>query len=454
MIYEPYVYQQFGMDHVLDNKFCGLLLEMSLGKTVITLSAIEHLMNKELEVEKVLVIAPKRVAEIVWMDEQQKWDHLHHLKLSVVAGSEKQRLAALKKKADIYLIGRDNVAWLVRHYMTKFPFDMVVIDESSSFKSPKAIRFKALRMVRPRISRLVILTGTPAPNGLMDLWPQMYLVDQGERLGKHIGDYRAEYFKPGKRNAQVVFNYEPTKNAEERIYKRISDVCVSMKTRDYIQIPEMKVNDIKVVLDSAEQQKYDDFERDQILKLIDDHEISALNAAALTTKLLQYANGAIYDENRLVHEVHTRKLDALEELIEAAQHKPMLVAYSYKHDIDRILRRFKFARELKTKEDIEKWNKKQIEVAVVHPASMGHGLNLQSGGSIVTWFGLTWSLELYDQLNARVHRQGQTDDFVLINRIICSKTMDQDVTSAIQRKAKGQNALMEAIKARIRKYNL
>src|SRR6478609_7596188 len=369
MIYEPYVYQQFGMDHVLDNKFCGLLLEMSLGKTVITLSAIEHLMNKELEVEKVLVIAPKRVAEIVWMDEQQKWDHLHHLKLSVVAGSEKQRLAALKKKADIYLIGRDNVAWLVRHYMTKFPFDMVVIDESSSFKSPKAIRFKALRMVRPRISRLVILTGTPAPNGLMDLWPQMYLVDQGERLGKHIGDYRAEYFKPGKRNAQVVFNYEPTKNAEERIYKRISDVCVSMKTRDYIQIPEMKVNDIKVVLDSAEQQKYDDFERDQILKLIDDHEISALNAAALTTKLLQYANGAIYDENRLVHEVHTRKLDALEELIEAAQHKPMLVAYSYKHDIDRILRRFKFARELKTKEDIEKWNKKQIEVAVVHPAS-------------------------------------------------------------------------------------
>lgn len=450
-----HTYQKYAVDFIQSHPTAGLLLDMGLGKTVSTLTAINRLMYEELEVNKVLVIAPKRVAEDTWVKEAAKWEHLKHLRISRVLGTERQRKEALKAKADIYVINRENVCWLTAYYGGALPFDMLIIDELSSFKSPKAQRFKALRLVRPQISRVVGLTGTPAPNGLSDLWSQIYLLDQGERLGKTVTSYRTKYFRPGRSNGQVVFDYKPLEGSEERIYNQISDICVSMKAEDYLELPPRIDITTEVTLPAAAQSQYEEFEKTEILKLAEEegNSISAVNAAALSNKLLQFSNGAIYDGERRTHEIHDAKLEALEEIVEAANGAPVLVFYSFRHDIARIKRKlaaFK-PQELTGSEDIEKWNRGEIKVLLTHPASAGHGLNLQKGGNIVVWFGLTWSLELYQQANARLHRQGQTKP-VKIYHVLSRETMDEDVIKALSGKADKQEALMQAVKARIKKY--
>lgn len=453
MRYTPHAYQDFATRHIMDHPYSALLLEMGLGKTVATLTAVNQLMYEEFEVHKVLVIAPKRVAEDTWINEAAKWDHLKHLRLSLVLGSERQRKEALRAKADIYVINRENVAWLVGLYQSAFPFDMVVIDELSSFKSPKSIRFRALRMVRPKVQRVVGLTGTPAPNSLIDLWAQLYLIDQGERLGKTVTSYRQKYFTPGRTNGHVVFDYKLRGGGEEAIYERISDICVSMRTKDYLQLPECIHNTVTVRMSDAERAKYERFERDQILALEESEDITAVNAAALSNKLQQYANGAIYDEDRNVHEVHTAKLEALEEIIESANGKSVLLFYNYKHDLERIEKKFRALKpvRLNNSEDIAAWNRGEIQLYLAHPASAGHGLNLQQGGDYIVWFGPTWSLELYQQANARLHRQGRTRP-VIITHIVAEGTIDGDIIKALGGKESKQDALMEAVKARISKY--
>lgn len=450
MIYTPYEYQHHATKHILDNLASGLFLEMGLGKTVVVLTAVDILMYELFEITRPLVIAPKFVSLSVWGPEVEKWDHLRHLTVSVITGDPRQRVAALKRKADIYVINRENVTWLVNFYKSAFPFDMVIIDELSSFKSAQAQRFKSLRIVRPLVKRVVGLTGTPAPNGLADLWPQIYLLDQGERLGKTLTGFREAYLTPEKTNGYQVYSYKVRKGSENEIYNRIADICISMRVKDFLQLPEMITHEISIALDPVTQAKYDKFEADQVISLAQ-ADITAFNAAALTTKLLQFSNGAVYDENRAVHQIHSLKLDALEEIIEQAGNQPVLIFYSYIHDRERIVTRFSGVRELKRAADIEDWNAGKIQLMIAHPASAGHGINLQAGGNIVVWFGLTWSLELYQQANARLHRQGQTKP-VIIYKLICSKTMDQDVSRALARKADGQGALMEAVKARIEKY--
>lgn len=449
-------YQKYSVDFIQNHPSAGLLLDMGLGKTVSTLTAINRLMFEDLEINKVLVIAPKRVAEDTWTKEVEKWEHLKHLRVSRVLGTEKQRKDALRTDADIYVINRENVCWLVAQYRGSLPFDMLVIDELSSFKSPKAQRFKALKLVRPQFSRVVGLTGTPAPNGLIDLWSQIYLLDMGERLGKTITNYRQKYFRPGRSNGIVVFDYKILDGSEQAIYKQISDICVSMKAEDYLELPPRIDHTTEIVLPDNIQAQYTEFEKDEVLKLIEQDEenaISAVNAAALSNKLLQFSNGAIYDADKKVHELHDMKLDALEELIEAANGEPVLIFYSFRHDISRIKRRLKAykPRELINSNDIDDWNAGKIQVLLAHPAGAGHGLNLQKGGNIVVWFGLTWSLELYQQANARLHRQGQTKP-VQIYHILCKGTMDEDVMKAIAGKADKQESLMQAVKARINKY--
>jgi len=450
MQYLPHKYQDHATDHIVANKYSGLFLEMGLGKTVATLTAISRLIYEDLEVGKVLVIAPKTVALNVWPEEVKKWTHLSHLRLEVVKGDPAQRVACLKRKADIYVIGRDNVAWIVKHYMTAFPFDMVVIDELSSFKDNQSQRFRSLRIVRPLIKRVVGLTGTPAPNGLQDLWPQIYLLDQGERLGKTIGAFREAYLSADKIFGQHIQSYKVRKGSEKEIYDKIGDICISMKADDYLELPGRLEHTIRINLEPATLQRYKVFEKEKVLEMAS-ADISALNAAALTTKLLQFSNGALYDENRAVHLEHDQKLDALSDIIEEAGDQPVLVFYSYIHDKQRILERFKHARELKTSEDIKAWNSKKVRLMIAHPASAGHGLNLQAGGNIIVWFGLTWSLELYQQANARLDRQGQTKP-VMIYKLICAGTMDEEVSAAIYRKADGQSALMAAVKAKIEFY--
>jgi len=454
MIYNPHPYQDFATEHIIENPEAGLLLGMGLGKTVSTLTAVDRLMNDYFEVNKVLVIAPKRVAEDTWTTESAKWDHLKHLRLSVVLGSERERKEALKAKADIYVINRENVAWLVGYYQSAFPFDMIVIDELSSFKSAKAIRFKSLRMIRPKVKRVVGLTGTPAPNGLIDLWPQMYLLDQGARLGKTISGYRERYFTPGKRNGQVVFNYNLKEESERAIYDKIGDICISMTAKDYLSLPERVNHTIEVKLPKAIQDRYDEFEKQQVLSILEsDTDISAVNAAALSTKLRQFANGAVYDAEKKYHVVHDEKLEALEEVVEAANGRSVLIFYSFKHDLERIQKRLKGykPRVLEGKSDIADWNTGKIQVMLAHPASAGHGLNLQAGGNIVVWFGLNWSLELYQQANARLDRQGQIKP-VIIYHLITVSTIDQKVFLALEGKAEGQDALLNAVKAIINKY--
>jgi len=441
--------------HILENTHCGLFLDMGLGKTVSTLTAINYLMFEDLDISKVLVIAPKRVAESVWDAECEKWDHLNHFKITKVIGSAKQREKALMEESDIYLIGRDNVSWLCGQYGgSMLPFDMLVIDESSSFKSPKSLRFKSLRMVQPSFKRVVILTGTPAPNGLIDIWSQIYMLDRGERLGKTITTYRKNYFKPGQTNGHIVYNYNLQKDSESAIHKLIGDICMSMKAKDYLNLPERIDNYIDIKFPESLQKKYDDFEREQILEMLSEEEdITAFNAAALSNKLLQFANGAVYDSKMNYHEVHSLKLDALEEIIESSNGKPVLIAYTYRHDVERIMNRLKKykPKKLDGDQDIRDWNKGKIPILIMHPASGGHGLNLQSGGNIIVWFGQTWSLELYMQLNARLHRQGQKES-VIVHHLIASKTIDQDVKRSLKRKDAKQEGLMKAIKAKIDKY--
>ena len=454
MRYQPYAYQQHATEHIIGNPAAGLFLDMGLGKTVSTLTAIDKLMNEDLEVNKVLVIAPKRVAEDTWITEKDKWDHLRHLKLSLVLGTEKQRKQALAAKADIYVINRENVVWLVAMYSNKFPFDMVVIDELSSFKSAKAQRFKALRQVRPLMTRVVGLTGTPAPNSLIDLWPQLYLLDQGQRLGKTITSYREKYFRPVSSNGNVVYKYGLKKDTQpQEIYSLIGDICISMKAKDYLQLPERISRMVPVVLHDGLLKKYQEFEREQVLALVEGGEISAMNAAALNTKLLQFANGAVYDDSRNYHEIHDEKLDALEEIIENANGTPVLIFYSYRHDVERIKTKLKkyHPEELAGSDHIKQWNEGKVSVMLAHPASAGHGLNMQAGGNIIVWFGLSWSLELYQQANARLDRQGQTKP-VIVHHLVAKGTMDEDVVKALESKAAGQDALMEAVKARIKKY--
>ncbi len=445
MKYVPHEYQKYAQDFIIKHLACGLMLDMGLGKTVITLTAIWLLIFDYFEVSKVLVIAPLRVAQDTWSKECEKWEHLNWLRISKILGTEKQRETALRTKADIYIINRENVEWLCEN--CKFDFDMVVIDELSSFKSPKAKRFKALRKVRPKVKRIIGLTGTPAPNSLMDLWSQINLLDMGERLGRFITNYRNEYFVPDKRNQQIVFSYKPREGAEELIYNKISDICVSMKACDYLKMPERINNVVEVQMSQNEEALYKKLEREMLLPFVDG-DIDAVNAAALSNKLLQMANGAVYDEFKAVKKIHSKKLEALEDLIESANGKPVLIFYGYKHDKERIAEKFKVT-EILTSEDITKWNKGEIPIAIAHPASAGHGLNLQAGGSTVIWFSITWSLELYQQANARLWRQGQKET-VVIHHIICKGTIDEQVMEVLQRKQTGQDALINAVRARIR----
>lgn len=446
-------YQNAAVEHILEKDAAGLFLDMGLGKTVSTLTAINTLIYEELEITNALVIAPKRVAENVWTSEIKKWRHLRHLTTSRIIGTAKQRKHALAKKADIYLIGRDNVAWLCGQFGgSMLPFDMLILDESSSFKNHKSIRFKALRKVQPSFSRVVILTGTPAPNGLMDLWSQVYLLDRGERLGKFITHYREDFFSKGHHQFS---KYKIRSNGEERIYRKIEDICMSMKAKDYLDLPPRINNYVEIEFSAKLKKQYDDFEREQVLELIEgEGEITAMNAAALSNKLLQFANGAVYDADRNVHFVHDLKLDAAEELVEAAQGKPVLIAWTYKHDFARLMKRLKKydPKPLKTEKDIDDWNAGKIRVMLMHPASGGHGLNLQAGGNIIVWYGQTWSLELYQQFNARLDRQGQTETTV-VNHIVAKGTIDGDVVKAIRGKATEQDGLMAAIKSRIKQYN-
>ena len=446
MRYTPHPYQAYATRFIEDHKQCAVLLDMGLGKTVITLTAINNLIYDEFCVCKVLVIAPLRVGRDTWPAEIRKWDHLKNLRYSVCIGTESERKAALMQNADIYIINRENIQWLIDESGVPFNFDMLVIDELSSFKSFKAKRFKSLLKVRPSVERIVGLTGTPSSNGLMDLWAEFRLLDLGKRLGRYITHYRDKFFVPDKRNQQMIFSYKPRLGAEEEIYRRISDITISMKSTDYLDMPECINNMVEVELSDDEREQYDTLKEDMILPLAEE-EIDAVNAAALSNKLSQMANGAIYNENHEFIQIHDRKLDALEDLIEAANGKPVLVAYWFKHDLERIKNRFKI-REIKTSKYIADWNDGNIPVACIHPASAGHGLNLQAGGSTLIWFGLTWSLELYQQTNARLWRQGQKET-VVIHHIITKDTIDQQILQALLRKEKTQAALIDAVKANL-----
>lgn len=445
MKFTPYPYQAAAIRWVLDRPASGLFLGMGMGKTVVTLTAINELLFDRLEAARVLVVAPLRVARDTWAREAAKWDHLRHLRVSVVLGDARERLAALERPADVYVINRENVPWLCET-LFDWPFDMVVIDELSSFKSVQAKRFKALRKVRGCIRRIVGLTGTPAPNGLIDLWPQIYLLDRGERLGKTVGAYRARYFTPDRANGHIVYSYRLLPGADETIQARIADICMSLRKEDYLNLPGQLYETIEIVPPPALLKQYRQFEHDRIMEAMDgDGEIVALNAAALTGKLLQFANGAIYDDNGNPHRIHNLKIEALQDLIEAANGEPVLVFYAFKHDRDRIMRCIP-CRELATSEDIDAWNRREIPVAIAHPASVGHGLNLQEGGHIIIWFGLTWSLELYQQANERLNRPGQTH-VCRIYHLVLQGTHDERVLAALKRKDTSQRVLIDALRA-------
>lgn len=446
MRYVAHNYQNYAKNFILAHKVSALFLDCGLGKTITTLTAINELMYDSFEISKVLIIAPLRVAQSTWKDEIEKWDHLNLLRYSIAVGDEKERLKALKQNSDIYIINRENVDWLVTKSGIDFNFNMLIIDELSSFKSHTSKRFKSLLKIRPYFERVVGLTGTPSSNGLMDLWAEFRVLDLGERLGRYITHYRNEYFLPDKRNGAVIFSYKPQPNAEERIYRRLADMTISMKSTEYLKMPELILNELEINLDEEDQIKYKKFKKEMIM-IIQEKEIDAINAASLSNKLIQLANGSIYDEAKNFYEVHNKKLDKLEEIIESANGKPVLVAYWFKADRERIEKRFK-VREIKTADDIKQWNKGMIDLALIHPASAGHGLNLQSGGSTLVWFSLTWSLELYQQTNARLYRQGQKNT-VVIHHLITKNTIDEDIMKSLKRKDKTQEALMRAVKARI-----
>lgn len=448
MKYKPHNYQTYATNFILEHPEAAVFLDMGLGKSVITLTAIRELCLNRFEVGKVLVIAPLRVARDTWSTEIHKWDHLKGLTYSIVIGTVDERKTALKKKAHIYLINRENVSWLIEESGFPFDFDMVVIDELSSFKSYQAKRFRSLLKVRPKLKRIVGLTGTPSSNGLMDLWAEFRVLDLGKRLGRFITHYRNTYFQPDKRNGMVIYSYKPLPGAEDAIYEQISDMTISMKAVDHLNMPECIFNEVSVSLSKEERSKYDTL-RDDLILSIGESEIDAANAASLSNKLSQMANGAVYGSDQSVIKIHDHKLDALEDLIESANGKPVLVAYWFKHDLERIKARFK-VREIKTSKDITDWNDGKIPVAVIHPASAGHGLNLQAGGSTLIWFGLTWSLELYQQTNARLWRQGQKSATVVIHHIVTEDTIDELILKALHKKEKSQNALIDAVRVTLK----
>jgi SNF2 family DNA or RNA helicase len=448
----PHGYQTYCISRVISDKALGLFLDMGLGKTIITLTAINDLMYNRFEVRKVLVIAPKKVAERTWSKEAESWEHTRHMRILPVLGAEPRRIRLLNTPADVYVINRENVVWLVNYYKRAWPFDMLIIDESSSFKSHAAKRFRALKAVRPLISRIVELTGTPAPNGLIDLWAQMYLLDNGERLGKTIGAYRDAYFKPDKRDRHTIYTYAPKEFSETAVHEKISDICVSLKAKDWLELPECIEHDIPVVLDAPARRAYDELERELLLQ-VDEGTVEAKTAGILAGKLLQMCNGAVYGSEKEALNIHDCKIEAFKELIEDLNGSHALVFNSYRHDVPRLkkaIEGFKLrVKELKGAEDIDAWNSGEIDVLIAHPASAGYGLNLQHGGNHVVWFGLTWSLELYQQANKRLHRQGQTEK-VIIHRLIVEDGMDEVVAEALQDKAGTQDRLINALKARIK----
>ena len=452
MEFKPHDYQKYAIEFIESHPIAAVILQMGLGKTVCTLTAIEHLMYDTFEVSKVLIVAPLRVAKVTWSDEIDKWDHLSHLTYSVAVGSEKERLSALKKKADLYMINRENLQWLIEKSGLPFDYDMVVLDELSSFKSWQSKRFRAFMKVRPKVQRVVGLTGTPSSNGLMDLFAEFKCLDMGERLGRFITQYRNAFFIPDRMNGQVVYSYKPRPFAEEEIYRRIGDITISMKALDHLKMPELIENRYPVYMDDGEKQQYESMKKDLILPYLENEAITAANAAALSGKLCQMANGAVYsDEGSVVH-IHDRKLDALEDIIEAAQ-GPILLCYWFKHDLERITRKLdelkvEYAR-ISSDGSIRMWNEGKFQVGLIHPASAGHGLNLQAGGNHIVWFGLTWSLELLEQSNARLWRQGQRAETVVVQYLVTAGTIDERILDAVSRKEKDQNALIDAVKAEL-----
>lgn len=452
--FKPHNYQKYCIEKVIENENIGLMLDMGLGKTIITLTAITELKFNYFEVNKVLIIAPKKVAESTWGNEIDKWRHLKDLKISKVLGSLTKRIKALNTRADIYIINRENVSWLVDYYRQDWPFDMVVVDEFSSFKNHASKRFKSLKMIKNKIKRFVGLTGTPAPNGLKDLWAQVYLLDQGERLGKNISAFRERYFNYRRFGYSNFGEYEIKNGAEKAIKDKISDICISMKAEDYLELPDIIYDNVPIELDTKSKKQYEELEKKMVLSL-GTTEIDVASAAALSGKLLQLSNGAIYDENRKVHEVHDCKIERFVELIEQLNGKPALVFYNFKHDLERIKKILNKSKlkvvELKTPEDEKEWNKGNIDILLAHPASAAYGLNLQDGGNHVVWFGLNWSLELYQQANKRLHRQGQKEK-VIVHHLITKGTRDEDVMRAIENKGNIQEELLQSLKARIEKY--
>ena len=447
MNFSPHNYQAYAIDYIETHPVAAVLLDMGLGKTVISLTAIADLLFDSFEAHRVLVVAPLRVARDTWPAEISKWEHLKHLTYAVAVGTVKERKAALAANADITIINRENLGWLIDSSGFDFNYDMVIIDELSYFKNHTSKRFQSLMKVRPKVKRIIGLTGTPSSNGLMDLWAEFKLLDFGERLGRFITHYRNNYFIPDKRNGEIIYSYKPMPYAEDAIYRKISDITISMKSTDHLQMPELITSQYEVQLSEDEETRYEELKADFILEL-PEGEVTAANAASLTGKLSQLANGAIYDDEGNIVEFHDRKLDALEDIIESANGKPLLVAYWFKHDLQRIKKRFD-VREIKTSKDIIDWNNGNIPVAVIHPASAGHGLNLQAGGSTLVWFGLTWSLELYQQTNARLWRQGQTSGTVVIEHIITKGTIDERILKALSLKEVTQNALIDAVKANL-----
>ena len=453
MIFNPYPYQQYCIDSITYNRAVGLFLDMGLGKTVITLTAVHELRYNRWEVSKPLIIAPKKVAEATWTTEAAKWDHLKMMRIVPVLGTVQQRLRALATPADAYVINRENVQWLVEHFKNSWPFDMVILDESSSFKNPSSKRFKAMKLVRSRIKRIVELTGTPSSNGLEDLWAQIYLLEEGARLGKTMGAYRDRYFIPGKRNRTTIFSYTPKDGSFDMIKQAISDICISMKAEDYLTLPDVIFNDIPVALDAAAAKAYSQLENDLLLQ-VDENMITAQSAGVLTGKLLQLCNGAIYDEDRNAVKIHDCKVDAFLELVEQLNGQHALVFYNFQHDRDRLLEALsKYSLRVRVysqaKDEVD-WNNGEIDILLAHPASCGYGLNLQQGGYNAVWFGLTWSLEQYEQANKRLHRQGQEHP-VVIHHLVVQSGMDAAVLEALTGKADMQNALMDALRVRINK---
>ena len=450
MRYTPHDYQAYCIDFLLEHPAAGLFLKPGMGKTSIALAAASQILYDRFEASKVLVVAPLRVAEDTWSREGAKWDHLKHLRVCKVLGDAKRRLAALEADADLYCINRENVPWLVKHYGSRWPFDLVVIDELSNFRNPSSKRFRALRKVRPLIKFLWGLTGTPRPRSLLDLWAQVYLLDRGQRLGETYGGYKGRYFTPGRRNGYVVFDWNPRPGAEEEIAEKISDICISLEADGNLQMPELVTTTRQVILSPESRSKYEALEREAVLPL-KDCVIDAASAAAVNGKLMQIAGGAVYDGSHVPHDIHSEKLDALEDIIAEADGEPVLVAYRFQHERDRILARFPQAVQLKGSDTIAAWNRGEIPILLAHPAGAGHGLNLQDGGHIIVWFGPTYDLELDEQFNDRLYRQGQRFTTSIIY-LVAEGTVEEDAMRALQAKAGGQAAMMEALKARISKY--